>query len=198
MTLVFKIVATDEWRAAEKAGVFDGAAVDRADGYIHFSTAAQAAETAAKWFAGRDDLTLVGVDAEALGPLLRWEPSRGGALFPHLYAAAADERRRLVAAAAARPRRPARFREPFGVRPLELFAPLVKLLPPETAHRAAILGPEARAAASGAADPIPASRSRPSGFPFPIRSVSPPGSTRTPRFPGRCLRSASVSSRSAR
>ncbi len=85
MTLVFKIVATGEWRAAERDGVFAGAAVDRADGYIHFSTAAQAAETAAKWFAGRDDLTLVGIDAEALGTALRWEPSRGGALFPHLY-----------------------------------------------------------------------------------------------------------------
>ena len=85
MTLVFKIVAADEWRAAERDGVFAGAAVDRADGYIHFSTAAQAAETAAKWFAGRVGLTLVGVDAEALGAALRWEPSRGGALFPHLY-----------------------------------------------------------------------------------------------------------------
>jgi uncharacterized protein (DUF952 family) len=87
MTLVFKIVATEEWRAAEADGAFTGAAVDRADGYIHFSTAAQAAETAAKWFAGRDDLTLVAVDAAALGADLVWEPSRGGALFPHLYAA---------------------------------------------------------------------------------------------------------------
>ncbi len=87
MTLVFKIVATEEWRAAEKDGAFTGAAVDRADGYIHFSTAAQAPETAAKWLAGRDDLTLVAVDAVALGADLRWEPSRGGALFPHLYAA---------------------------------------------------------------------------------------------------------------
>jgi uncharacterized protein (DUF952 family) len=86
MTLVFKIVATDEWRAAEAAGTFPGAAVDRADGYIHLSTAAQAPETAAKWFAGRADLTLVAVDAKALHPDLRWEPSRGGALFPHLYA----------------------------------------------------------------------------------------------------------------
>jgi uncharacterized protein (DUF952 family) len=85
MTLVFKIVATNVWRAAECAGVFEGAAVDRADGYIHFSTAAQAPETAAKWFAGRDDLTLAAVDADALGPALRFEPSRGGALFPHLY-----------------------------------------------------------------------------------------------------------------
>jgi uncharacterized protein (DUF952 family) len=86
MTLIFKIVASDEWRAAKSAGAFAGAAVDRADGYIHFSTAAQAPETAAKWFAGREDLTLVAVDAETLGSDLKWEPSRGGALFPHLYA----------------------------------------------------------------------------------------------------------------
>ncbi len=64
-----------------------GASVDRADGFIHFSTAEQAPDTAAKWFAGRDDLTLAAVDADALGGELRWEPSRGGALFPHLYAA---------------------------------------------------------------------------------------------------------------
>ena len=75
------------WQGAEEAGeIFLGAAVDRADGYIHFSTAAQAAETAAKWFAGRDDLVLAAIDADALGADLRWEPSRGGALFPHLYA----------------------------------------------------------------------------------------------------------------
>ena len=86
MNLIFKIAGAAEWRAAEAAGVFAGAAVDRADGYIHFSTAAQAAETAAKWFAGRDDLVLAAIDADALGADLRWEPSRGGALFPHLYA----------------------------------------------------------------------------------------------------------------
>ena len=86
MALIFKIVGAEEWRAAEAAGVFSGAAVDRADGYVHFSTAEQAAETAAKWFAGRADLVLAAVDADALGPALRWEPSRGGALFPHLYA----------------------------------------------------------------------------------------------------------------
>jgi uncharacterized protein (DUF952 family) len=85
-TLIFKLVATKEWRAAESDGAFEGAAADRADGYIHFSTAAQAAETAAKWFAGREDLTLVAVDPEGLGAALKWEPSRGGALFPHLYA----------------------------------------------------------------------------------------------------------------
>jgi uncharacterized protein (DUF952 family) len=86
VTLIYKIVASDEWRPAETAGTFAGAAVDRADGYIHFSTVAQAPETAARWFAGQRDLTLVAVDAEAVGPDLRWEPSRGGALFPHLYA----------------------------------------------------------------------------------------------------------------
>ena len=87
MTLVFKILATEEWRAAEAAGAFAGAAVDRADGFIHFSTAEQAPETAAKWFAGRDDLTLVAVDATALGADLVWESSRADAFFPHLYAA---------------------------------------------------------------------------------------------------------------
>jgi uncharacterized protein (DUF952 family) len=85
--VVYKIVATEEWADAEAAGVFAGAPVDRADGFIHFSTAEQAADTAAKWFAGRSDLILAAVDAEALGEDLRWEPSRGGALFPHLYAA---------------------------------------------------------------------------------------------------------------
>ena len=84
--VVYKIVATEEWAKAQAAGVFTGAAIDRADGFIHFSTAEQAPETAAKWFAGRSDLTLVAIDADALGDALRWEPSRGGALFPHLYA----------------------------------------------------------------------------------------------------------------
>ena len=83
--VVYKIVATAEWAEAEAAGVFAGASVDRADGFIHFSTAQQAPETAAKWFAGRGDLTLAAIDADALGADLRWEPSRGGALFPHLY-----------------------------------------------------------------------------------------------------------------
>jgi uncharacterized protein (DUF952 family) len=86
MTLIFKILGEDEWRLAETAGVFEGSAVDRADGYIHFSTAEQAPETAAKYFARRSDLLLVAVEAEPLGEALKWEPSRGGALFPHLYA----------------------------------------------------------------------------------------------------------------
>ncbi|GLK54104.1 dihydroorotate dehydrogenase [Methylopila capsulata] len=84
--MIYKIAPAALWREAEAAGRFDGAPVDLADGYIHFSTAAQARETAAKHFAGQDDLLLIAVDAGALGPALKWEPSRGGALFPHLYA----------------------------------------------------------------------------------------------------------------
>lgn len=83
--LVYKIAPSALWREAEARGEFRGAPVDAADGFIHFSTAAQARETAAKHFAGQGDLVLVAVDAPALGDALHWEPSRGGALFPHLY-----------------------------------------------------------------------------------------------------------------
>jgi uncharacterized protein (DUF952 family) len=86
MSIIYKILPASLWDEAQRAGVFRGAPVDLADGYIHFSTAAQAAETAAKHFAGQTDLVLLHVDAEALGDALKWEPSRGGALFPHLYA----------------------------------------------------------------------------------------------------------------
>lgn len=82
---VYKICPAGLWCEAERAGVFDGAPVDVADGYIHFSTAEQAAETAARHFAGMADLVLVAVDAAALRASLRYEPSRGGAMFPHLY-----------------------------------------------------------------------------------------------------------------
>ncbi|KAB1071051.1 DUF952 domain-containing protein [Methylobacterium planeticum] len=85
MPLIYKICPRALWREAEAAGRFDGAPVDRADGFIHFSTAAQAAGTAARHFAGAQDLLLVSVDADALGAALRHEPSRGGDLFPHLY-----------------------------------------------------------------------------------------------------------------
>ena len=85
MPTIYKICTAAEWREAEAAGVYRGSAVDRRDGFIHFSTAEQAAETAAKWFAGQRDLVLIAVDAAALGERLKWEPSRGGALFPHLY-----------------------------------------------------------------------------------------------------------------
>ena len=85
MSLIYKICTRALWAEAERAGVFRGAPVDLADGFIHFSTAEQAVETAAKHFAGQGDLLLVAVDGAALGPALKWEPSRGGALFPHLY-----------------------------------------------------------------------------------------------------------------
>jgi uncharacterized protein (DUF952 family) len=82
---IYKICPAALWREAERAGVFHGSADDRRDGFIHFSTAAQVVETAAKHFSGQRDLLLVAVDAGRLGQRLRWEPSRGGALFPHLY-----------------------------------------------------------------------------------------------------------------
>lgn len=83
--LIFKIFRRPEWDALRAAGDTAGAPIDLADGYIHFSTAAQVAETAAKWFATESDLVLVACKADALGAALKWEPSRGGALFPHLY-----------------------------------------------------------------------------------------------------------------
>jgi uncharacterized protein (DUF952 family) len=83
--VVYKICRADECREAERAGAFRGAAIDLTDGYIHFSTGEQVAETAARHFAGMSDLMLVAVATAALGPALKWEPSRGGALFPHLY-----------------------------------------------------------------------------------------------------------------
>jgi uncharacterized protein (DUF952 family) len=85
--IIYKICPQALWQEARQAGVFAGAGVDRHDGYIHFSTAAQVAETAAKHFAGAADLVLIAVDAERLGEALRFEPSRGGDLFPHLYGA---------------------------------------------------------------------------------------------------------------
>ena len=85
--LIYKICPKDLWSAAEAAGRFEGAPVDLADGYIHFSTAEQVRETAARHFSGQTRLLLIAVDADAVAGDLRWEPSRGGALFPHLYAA---------------------------------------------------------------------------------------------------------------
>lgn len=83
--MIYKILTADQWAALQRDGETAGAPVDLADGYVHFSTAAQARETAAKHFAGQDGLVLAALDADRLGDALRWEPSRGGALFPHLY-----------------------------------------------------------------------------------------------------------------
>ncbi len=85
MPLIYKICPAALWREAEEKGRFEGAPVDLADGYIHFSTGTQLAETAAKHFAGQDGLLLIAVEDSRLGTALRYEPSRGGALFPHLY-----------------------------------------------------------------------------------------------------------------
>jgi uncharacterized protein (DUF952 family) len=82
--LIYKICDRALWAEAEAAGEFVGAPVDLADGFIHFSSAEQVAETAAKHFAGQDDLLLIAVEADGMD-LLKWEPSRGGADFPHLY-----------------------------------------------------------------------------------------------------------------
>lgn len=86
MALVYKICPRPLWEEACVQGILRGAPVDIADGFIHFSTAAQVRETAAKHFRGQSDLVLLAIDEAALGEALVYEPSRGGALFPHLYA----------------------------------------------------------------------------------------------------------------
>jgi len=83
--LVFKIFRRMEWDQLRRDGRTLGAPIDIADGYVHLSTAAQVTETAARHFAGESDLVLLALDSDRLGDGLRWEPSRGGALFPHLY-----------------------------------------------------------------------------------------------------------------
>lgn len=82
---IYKIVTRAEWTSAHEARRFEGSALDRQDGFIHFSTAAQAQETARRHFAGQKDLVVLEVEADDLGAALRWEPSRGGDLFPHLH-----------------------------------------------------------------------------------------------------------------
>jgi uncharacterized protein (DUF952 family) len=87
VTTIYKICERTAWQEAESTGLYRGSAVDHRDGFIHFSTAAQVEETAAKHFAGQTDLMLVAVESAALGAALKWEASRGGASFPHLYGA---------------------------------------------------------------------------------------------------------------
>lgn len=83
--LIYKILTSDQWSDLQDRKETSGAPVDIADGFVHFSTAEQAAETAAKHFSGQTDLWLLAFDSDALDDLLKWEPSRGGQLFPHLY-----------------------------------------------------------------------------------------------------------------
>jgi uncharacterized protein (DUF952 family) len=87
MPTLYKICPASLWHEAERQGVFRGSAHDIRDGFIHFSTAGQVAETAAKHFSGQHNLLLISVDGARLGGALKWEPSRGGGLFPHLYGA---------------------------------------------------------------------------------------------------------------
>jgi uncharacterized protein (DUF952 family) len=84
-TPIYHICRREEWAAAEAAGRYEGSSQDRADGFIHFSAADQVVASAARHRAGQDGLVLLTVEAAALGEALKWEPSRGGALFPHLY-----------------------------------------------------------------------------------------------------------------
>ena len=99
MSLIYKILPRAAWDEAVAQGRFEGSPIDLKDGYIHFSTAAQAQDTAAKHFRDQTGLVVVAVEAEALGPALRWEPSRGGQLFPHLYASLDPTLARAVTAA---------------------------------------------------------------------------------------------------
>lgn len=83
--MIFKIVHRDEWRAAESSDIYRGSAKDKADGFLHFSTEEQLMGTLNRYYAGADDLFLVAVDADSLGDALKYEPSMGGTLYPHLY-----------------------------------------------------------------------------------------------------------------
>ena len=83
--MIYKVLRAEEWKALETAGETPGAPIDIADGFVHFSTAAQLRGTLDKHFAGLDGLVLLSFDPDAMGPALKWEPSRGGDLFPHFY-----------------------------------------------------------------------------------------------------------------
>ena len=84
-TLIYHMCKIEEWQAAEIKGLYPGSSQDQADGFIHFSTAEQIVESAAKHRTGQEGLLLLSVDPDILGDNLKWEQSRGGALFPHLY-----------------------------------------------------------------------------------------------------------------
>ena|SRR5688572_6797477 len=87
MSVIYHICKREEWEAARRGGAYAGSSQDKADGFIHFSDGGQVKASAAKHRAGQSGLVLLAVDAGRLGPALKWEPSRGGAMFPHLYGA---------------------------------------------------------------------------------------------------------------
>ncbi|MDB5425261.1 MAG: hypothetical protein JWQ29_2677 [Phenylobacterium sp.] len=99
MSRIYKILPRADWTAAHEAQRFEGSPIDLQDGFIHFSTGAQAQETARRYFAGQADLVVLEVEADDLGEALRWEPSRGGELFPHLYGPLDPRHVRYVTAA---------------------------------------------------------------------------------------------------
>ena len=138
---VFKVATRAAWEDACRRGAFAGSADDRRDGFIHLSVEHQLAGTLARHFRGARDLVLVEFDAAALGSALRWEPSRGGDLFPHLYAELADGARGQRACARARRGRSAnssRGHLPMLTGPFDLAAGLMRLAPPEAAHEATL------------------------------------------------------------
>jgi uncharacterized protein (DUF952 family) len=96
VALIYKLLTSAEWRAAQAAGVFHGSAVDLRDGFIHFSAGHQVKATAQRHFAGQADLVMLGVEADELNPSLKWEASRGGDLFPHFYGALATSRVKTI------------------------------------------------------------------------------------------------------
>lgn len=85
MEIIYKVLTSPEWEDVKNMGIFTGSTVDVRDGYMHFSTAEQVEETIARHYSGAIELVLAAVTIKTLGAALRWEPSRGGALFPHLY-----------------------------------------------------------------------------------------------------------------
>lgn len=111
MALIYKILRREEWLRLSADGVFQGSPIDLHDGYIHFSSADQVTETLARHFAGDTELVLLAVDSDAVGDSLRWEVSRGGALFPHLYAPLRRSDVREVRRLKAEPGRPGCFAE---------------------------------------------------------------------------------------
>ena len=191
MPTIYKICPASAWREAERQGVYRGSADDARDGFIHFSTAAQVAETARKHFLGQTGLFLIEVDADALGDALRWERSRNDELFPHLYG-------ELDLGAVSARARPAR-RAPTAthdipeleavIRAFDAFSlPLLRWLDPEDAHRLAIQGLKLLPPMQAARRTIPSSRCAPSASIFPIRSAWPRASTRTREVPDALLR----------
>ena len=112
MALIYKILRPQEWLGLSADGVFQGSPIDLQDGFIHLSAVDQVTETLARHFAGEAELVLLAVDSDEVGDALRWEVSRGGALFPHLYAPLRLGDIREVRLLKAEPGRPGCFTEP--------------------------------------------------------------------------------------